>query len=83
MYICNMNYNKGDILICSTNELYGQKYNLNIGDRYIILDVIKMSEDRIVLELLHDETKKLVLISDRLFIPLWVYREYQINKIIY
>jgi hypothetical protein len=78
-----MKYNKGDILICSTNELYGQKYNLIIGDKYSINDAIEMSEDRIVLELIHVDTKSPVGIhSDRLFITLSAYREWKLRKIL-
>lgn len=78
-----MKYNKGDILICSTNELYGQKYNLIIGDKYRVNDAIEMSDDRIVLELIHDSTNRPVGIhSDRLFIPLWVYREFKLRKVL-
>jgi hypothetical protein len=78
-----MKYKKGDILICSTNELYGQKYNLTIGDKYRVNDAIEMSDDRIVLELIHDSTNRPVGIhSDRLFIPLWVYREFKLRKIL-
>ena len=78
-----MKYNKGDILICSNNELYGQKYNLIIGDKYSVNDAIVMSDNRIVLELIHVDTKLPVGIhSDRLFITLDVYREWKLRKIL-
>ena len=78
-----MKYNKGDILVCTSNELYGQVTQaLIIGDKYRVNDAIEMSEDRIVLELIHDSTNRRVGIhSDRLFIPLWVYREFKLRKI--
>ena len=78
-----MKYSKGDILICSSNELYGNKYNLIIGDKYSINDAIEMSEGRIVLELIHVDTKSPVGIhSDRLFITLSAYREWKLRKIL-
>ena len=39
---------RGDIVICVTDEMYGQKQPLKIGDQYIIVDVIEMSEKKIV-----------------------------------
>lgn len=38
---------KGDIVICVTNKIYGQKYPLNIGEKYIVDDIIEMSEKKI------------------------------------
>ena len=52
-----MKYNKGDILICSTDNLYGQKQQLIIGDKYIINDFIEMSE-KVILDVIHKYTGK-------------------------
>ncbi len=77
-----MKYNKGDILICSTDNLYGQKQQLIIGDKYIINDVIEMSE-KVILDVTHKDTnKRLGLFDDRHFIPLDVWREFQLRKLL-
>ena len=77
-----MKYNKGDILICSTDNLYGQKQQLIIGDKYIINDVIEMSE-KVILDVIHKESgKRLGLFDERFFIPLDVYREFQLRKVL-
>jgi hypothetical protein len=77
-----MKYNKGDILICSTDNLYGQKQHLIIGDKYVINDVIEMAE-KVILDVTHKDTsKRLGLFDERCFIPLDVYREFQLRKIL-
>ena len=49
-----MKYNIGDILICSTDEMYGQKnQHLIIGHKYVILDVIEMAEGRTIVDMKH------------------------------
>jgi hypothetical protein len=77
-----MKYNKGDILICSTNNLYGQKQQLIIGDKYIINDVIEMSE-KVILDVSHKDTnKRCGLFDEKNFIPLGVWREFQLRKVL-
>ena len=86
-YLCDMKYNKGDIIVCSTDELYGKKYHLVVGDQYRIIDVIEIPESktshRTVLHAFHIKTNRDIgLVSDKHFIPLQWYREWKINKII-
>jgi len=77
-----MKYSKGDILICSTNNLFGQKQHLIIGDKYIINDVIEMSE-KVILDVIHKDTgKRLGLFDERNFIPLDIWREFQLRKVL-
>ena len=77
-----MKTSKGDILICSTNKLYGMEQNLIVGDKYKVLDTIEMAE-KVILDLLHVNTNSRVgLFDDRGFIPLEVYREFQLRKIL-
>jgi hypothetical protein len=78
-----MRYNKGDILICSTDNLYGQKeQHLIVGNKYIITDVIEMSE-KVILDVTHKDTNKRVgLFDDRHFIPLDIWREFQLRKVL-
>jgi len=79
-----MRYNLGDVIICTTDEMYGQKnQHLIIGHKYVILDIIDMSEDRIILDVENLSTSKRIgLVSDRHFISLDVYREFQLRKIL-
>mgnify|MGYP001026524517 CR=1 FL=1 len=79
-----MRYNIGDVLICATDEMYGQKrQHLIIGHKYVVLDVIEMSEDKIILDVKHlSSSKRIGIVSDRHFIPLDVYREFQLRKIL-
>jgi len=77
-----MKTQKGDILICSTNRLYGMDQNLIVGDKYKVLDIIEMAE-KVILDLLHINTNSRVgLFDDKNFIPLEVYREFQLRKIL-
>jgi hypothetical protein len=77
-----MKTQKGDVLICSTNRLYGMEQNLIVGDKYKVLDTIEMAE-KVILDLLHVNTNSRVgLFDDRGFIPLEVYREFQLRKIL-
>lgn len=73
----------GDILICSTDEMYGQKnQHLIIGHKYVVLDVIQMSEN-IILDVKHlSSSKRIGLVGDRHFIPLDIWREFQLRKIL-
>jgi hypothetical protein len=71
---------RGDIVICVTNKMYGQEYPLNIGEKYIIDDIIEMSEKKIVQVSIN---KKVIgLYDDRHFMPLDVWREFQLRKVL-
>lgn len=83
LYICKMKYKHGDILICTTNEMYGQKNRqLVVGDKYKINDIIEMS-DKIILDVTHEKTNGRVgLVSDRHFITIEVYRDWKIKQLL-
>ena len=77
-----MKTQKGDVLICSTNRLYGMEQNLIVGDKYKVLDTIEMAE-KVILDLLHVNTNSRVgLFDDKCFIPLDIWREFQLRKIL-
>ena len=78
-----MRFNVGDILICSTDTMYGQKQqHLIVGDKYIINDVIEMSE-KVILDVIDKDTnKRCGLFDERNFIPLDVWREFQLRKVL-
>lgn len=71
---------RGDVVICVTNTMYDQEYPLDIGEKYIIDDIIEMSEKKIV-QVSIDE-KVIGLYDDRHFIPLDVWREFQLRKVL-
>ena len=73
----------GHILTCSTNELYNQKnQHLIVGHKYVIKDVIEI-QDRVILDVEHlSSSKRIGLFSDRHFIPLDVYREFKLKKVL-
>ena len=75
--------NRGDIVICSTDELYGNKNDsLIVGHKYIIRDVIDMAE-KIIFDVEHLSTSKRIgLVHERHFITLDVWREFQLRKIL-
>lgn len=79
-----MNYKDGDIVVCTTDQLYGRIYeNLSIGDKYSINDSIEMSEDRVILDVTHVDSKKRIgLFSDKHFMSLVSYRNWKINQLI-
>lgn len=72
---------KGDVVICVTNEMYGQKQLLDIGEKYIVEDLIEMSEKKIV-QICDMDNKQYGLYDDRHFIPLDVWREFQLRKVL-
>ncbi len=77
-----MKTSKGDILICSTNKLYGMEQNLIVGDRYKVVDTYEMVE-KVILDLLHVDTNSRVgLFDDKCFIPLDIWREFQLRKVL-
>ena len=72
---------RGDIVICVTDEMYGQKQPLKIGEQYIVVDVIEMSEKKIV-QICDKNKKEYGLYDDRHFITLDVWREFQLRKVL-
>ena len=83
MYLCKMKYNVGDILICS-KQWYGDI--LIIGDRYEVIDSTAfLSQDgtKIAINVKNIKTGNFHhFVDDRCFIPLSVYREFQLRKVL-
>jgi len=73
-------YKKGDIVICVTNKMYGMTFLLEVGKQYQIDDYIKMSEKNLVS--VYYETNYVGVFDDKHFIPLDVWREFQLRKIL-
>lgn len=82
MYICIMALKKGDIVICTTNKMYGMTYTLKVGEQYIIDDFVEMSEKTLVSVSDAKTGEHISVFDDRHFIPLDVWREFQLRKIL-
>ena len=77
-----MRYKKGDIVICVTNKMYGMIYLLEIGEQYEIEDFIQVSEKNIV-NVNSLKTGEIVgVFDDKHFMPLHVWREFQLRKVL-
>jgi hypothetical protein len=88
VYICKMKYNVGDILICSKTWNGNSHFDVVIGDQYEVMNSTLFhggSDDfsRIALDVKHIKSgRSYFWIDDRCFIPLSVYREFQLRKLL-
>jgi hypothetical protein len=78
-------YKKGDIVICVTNKMYGMTYLLEVGKQYQIDDFVEVNEKTLVS--VSDKNGTLTdpisgVFDDKHFIPLDVWREFQLRKIL-
>lgn len=84
-----MAFNKGDILVCSTNKTSTTGYNLIVGEKY---EIITDPEDwnhnsnefsKIAFDVKNIKTGKIHRwIPARIFISLEVYREFKLREIL-
>lgn len=89
MYICIMlRYRKGDIVICVTNKMYGMTYLLEVGEQYQIDDCIEIggnvfgSEKNLVSVSNVKTGEDIGVFDDKHFMPMDVWREFQLRKIL-
>ncbi len=75
-------YKRGDIVICVTEKMYGMTYSLNVGEQYIIDDCIEMAEKNLVSIIDAKTGEPISVFDDRHFIPLDIWREFQLRKIL-
>jgi hypothetical protein len=76
-----MKYKKGDILICSKKQVYGQQ--LFVGDKYKINGFIEEIDSEVVLHVTHDKTNnRITFVSDKHFITLQAYRSWKLKNIL-
>jgi hypothetical protein len=78
-------YKKGDIVICVTNKMYGMTYFLEVGKQYQIDDFVEVNEKTLVS--VRDKNGPVSdpisgVYDDKHFIPLDVWREFQLRKIL-
>jgi hypothetical protein len=77
-----MRYKKGDIVICVTNKMYGMTYLLEVGEQYQIDDCIEMSEKNLVSVTNIKNNKDIGVFDDKHFMPLDIWREFQLRKVL-
>ena len=75
-------YKKGDIVICVTNKMYGMTYLLEVGERYQIDDWIEMSEKNLVSVSSVKTGEDIGVFDDKHFMPLDIWREFQLRKVL-
>ena len=83
VYICRMlRYKKGDIVICVTDKMYGMTYLLKVGEQYRIDDCIEMAEKNLVSVSDAKTGEHVSIFDDKHFMPLDIWREFQLRKIL-
>lgn len=83
MYICIMpRYKKGDIVICVTNKMYGMTYLLEVGEQYQIDAFAEVGEKNLVSVTNIKNNQDIGVFDDKHFMPLDIWREFQLRKIL-
>ena len=83
-----LRYKKGDIVICVTNKMYGMTYLLEVGEQYQIDDCIEIggnvfgSEKNLVSVSNVKTGEDIGVFDDKHFMPLDIWREFQLRKIL-
>jgi len=83
-----LRYKKGDIVICVTNKMYGMKYLLEVGEQYQIDDCIEIggnvfgTEKNLVSVSNVKTGEDIGVFDDKHFMPMDVWREFQLRKIL-
>ena len=75
-------YQKGDILICSTHKMYGMTTLLEVGEQYQVTDSIEMAEKNLVSVNSIKTGEYIGLFDDKHFIPIDIWREFQLRKVL-
>lgn len=77
-----MTYKKGDIVICTTDKMYGMRFLLKVGNQYVIEDSVKVTEKTLVSVSDIDTNEHIGIFDDKHFIPLDIWREFQLRKVL-
>jgi len=75
-------YKKGDIVICTTNKMYGMTYLLEVGKQYQIDDFVEVNEKTLVNVSNVKTGEEIGLFDDKHFIPIDIWREFQLRKVL-
>jgi hypothetical protein len=77
-----MRYKKGDIVICVTNKMYGMTYLLEEGEQYQIDDFVVVGEKTLVSVSKAGDFQCSKFVDDKHFMPLDIWREFQLRKLL-
>ena len=77
-----LRYKKGDIVICVTNKMYGMTYLLEVGEQYQIDAFAEVGEKNLVSVTLIKNNQDIGVFDDKHFMPLDIWREFQLRKIL-
>lgn len=85
-----MKYKIGDIIVCSTNQITGFTIpEIIVGDQYQIISnpedwsINKSDFPKILFDVKHIKTgRRFSMMSEKIFIPLDIYRDFKLNQIL-
>lgn len=77
-----LRYKKGDIVICVTDKMYGMTYLLEVGEQYQIDAFTEVGEKNLVSVTNIKNNQDIGVFDDKHFMPLDVWREFQLRKIL-
>ena len=77
-----LRYKKGDIVICVTNKMYGMTYLLEVGEQYQIDAFTEVGEKNLVSVTNIKNNQDIGIFDDKHFMPLDIWREFQLRKIL-
>ena len=75
-------YKKGDIVICVTNKMYGMTFLLEVGEQYQIDAFTEVGEKNLVSVTNIKNNQDIGVFDDKHFMPLNIWREFQLRKIL-
>ena len=73
---------KGDIVICVTNKMYGMTFLLEVGEQYQIDAFTEVGEKNLVSVTNIKNNQDIGVFDDKHFMPLNIWREFQLRKIL-
>lgn len=75
-------YKKGDIVVCVTDKMYGMTFSIEVGEQYQIDNSIEIAEKNLVSVSKVKTGEHVSIFDDRHFIPLDIWREFKLRKIL-
>ena len=75
-------YKKGDIVNWVTNKMYGMTFLLEVGEQYQIDAFTEVGEKNLVSVTNIKNNQDIGIFDDKHFMPLDIWREFQLRKIL-
>lgn len=80
-------YKKGDIVVCVTDKMYGVSYSeqpisIQVGELYQIVNLIEIPGKKLVSVSKVKTGEYVSIFDDKHFIPLDIWREFQLGRIL-